>query len=81
MRTMNSITMILVVIGALNWLLVGLFGFDLVAAIFGTNFGGLNAGNRIVYTLVGLSGLWLLFGVLPDVLASRTHQERRAEAM
>lgn len=66
MRTMNTIALILVVIGALNWLLVGLFSYDLVAAIFGT----MSTVSRIIYTLVGLSGLWALFVVLPR-LASR----------
>jgi uncharacterized membrane protein YuzA (DUF378 family) len=47
---------ILVIIGALNWGLVGLFSFDLVNAIFG-------AGTlaTIIYVLVGLSGLWMIF--------------------
>jgi uncharacterized membrane protein YuzA (DUF378 family) len=56
----------LVVIGAVNWGLVGLFGFDLVAAIFGT----LTPLSRIVYVLVALAGLYLLavsFGRLREV--------------
>ncbi|WP_437600601.1 DUF378 domain-containing protein [Sorangium sp. So ce590] len=48
---------VLVVIGAVNWGLVGLFEFDLVAAIFGR----LSAISRIVYVLVGLAGLYLLY--------------------
>lgn len=52
---MDRVALILVIVGALNWLLVGLFRFDLVAAIFG----GQNAMlSRIVYSLVGLAGLW-----------------------
>ncbi|WP_437486431.1 DUF378 domain-containing protein [Sorangium sp. So ce1014] len=47
----------LVVIGAVNWGLVGLFEFDLVAALFGR----LSAISRIVYVLVGLAGLYLLY--------------------
>ena len=47
----------LVVIGALNWGLIGLFRYDLVAAIFG---GQLAAVSRIVYALVGLAGVWAL---------------------
>jgi uncharacterized membrane protein YuzA (DUF378 family) len=46
----------LVVIGALNWGLVGLFEFDLVAAVFGR----LSAISRIVYVLVALAGVYLL---------------------
>ena len=55
MYTLNLITLLLIIIGGVNWLLVGLFQFDLVAAIFG----GQNAAlARIVYILVGLSALW-----------------------
>ena len=57
MRTVNFITLLLVIIGGLNWLLVGLFNFDLVAAIFG---GQQMLLSRIVYVLVGLSALWQL---------------------
>ena len=44
---------VLVLIGALNWGLVGIFGFDLVAAIFGE----MSAFSRIIYTLVGISAI------------------------
>jgi len=43
------------VIGALNWFLVGLFRFDFVAAIFG---GATSLVSRIIYTIVGLAGIW-----------------------
>ena len=56
MKSLNILTLILLVIGGLNWGLVGAFGFDLVAAIFGG--GSLLA--RLVYVLVGLSALWQL---------------------
>jgi uncharacterized membrane protein YuzA (DUF378 family) len=49
----------LVVVGAVNWGLVALAEFDLVAALFGLDFGETNAVTRIVYGLVGLSGVWL----------------------
>ncbi len=51
------IAIVLVVIGALNWGLVGLFNFDLVAAIFGS----LSVFSRLVYILVALAGIYLLF--------------------
>lgn len=54
---MDKFALILVIIGALNWLLVGLFKFDLVAAIFG---GQTTALARIVYALVGVAGLWTI---------------------
>ncbi len=47
-------------IGALNWGLVAVAEFDLVAAIFGLDFGETNTASRIVYGLVGLAGLWVL---------------------
>lgn len=57
MTTMERIALALTVIGALNWGLVGFFKFDLVAALFG---GQAAALSRIVYALVGLSGLYVL---------------------
>ncbi len=53
MKTLYNIALTLVIIGALNWLLIGIFKFDLVAAIFGT----MSAFSRIIYTLVGISGI------------------------
>ena len=52
---MDKIALLLIIVGALNWLLVGLFQFDLVATIFGGQNSFL---SRAVYILVGLSGLW-----------------------
>jgi len=57
MKLVNILTLVLVVVGAVNWGLVGLFRFDLVAAIFGGQQAVL---SRIVYALVGLSGLYQL---------------------
>lgn len=54
MTALNILTRVLLIVGGLNWGLVGLFGFDLVAAIFGE----MSALSRIVYTLVGLSALY-----------------------
>jgi uncharacterized protein len=60
MRRLNAAAAILTIIGGLNWGLVGLFKFDLVAAVFGgMHFGEVNLASRIVYTLVGLSALYL----------------------
>lgn len=77
MRTLNIIALVLVIIGALNWLLVGLFTFDLVAAIFGT----LTALSRIVYILVGIAGIWLLFTLLPVVSSTPSYQQRPSTSM
>ena len=56
MKILNLITLLLVIVGGLNWGLVGAFGFDLVATIFGP----MSAISRVVYVLVGLSALWQL---------------------
>lgn len=52
---LDRIALILVVIGALNWGIIGLFGLDLVAFIFG---GQMAVISRVIYALVGLGGLW-----------------------
>lgn len=56
MKTLDIIALLLVIIGAVNWGLIGFFQFDLVAALFGTmsNF------SRIVYVLVGIAGVYSL---------------------
>lgn len=56
MRAINSITLLLLIVGGLNWGLVGLFDFDLVAALFGE----MSTLSRIVYVLVGASALYQL---------------------
>ena len=67
-RVLNYLALILVIIGAVNWGLVGLTKFDLVAFLFGN----LTLLSRIVYILVGVSGIYLLtfFGLL-DYVALR----------
>ena len=52
---MDRISLILIIVGALNWLLVGLFQFDFVSWVFGGQTAVL---SRIVYALVGIAGLW-----------------------
>jgi uncharacterized membrane protein YuzA (DUF378 family) len=54
---MDWVALILVIVGGLNWGLVGLFKYDLVAKIFGD----MSSLSRVIYTLVGLSALYLLF--------------------
>ena len=56
MKFINGIALTLVIVGALNWLLVGLFEFNLVDAIFGS----LSLLTRIIYILVGIAGLWAI---------------------
>ena len=57
-RSLDIVSLLLVIVGALNWGLVGLFKFDLVATIAGEDFGEVNWFSRIVYILVGLSGVY-----------------------
>jgi uncharacterized protein len=59
MRRLNTLAAVLTIVGGLNWGLVGLFKFDLVAAVFGMQFGEVNVASRVVYTLVGLSAAYL----------------------
>jgi len=54
MKTLDVISCVLLVIGGLNWGLVGIFNFDIVAAIFGS----MSVISRIVYLLVGISALY-----------------------
>lgn len=56
LNTLDWVALVLVIIGGLNWALVGLFSFDLVATIFGD----MSVLSRIVYVLVGLSAVYML---------------------
>ena len=58
MKKLDLLAAVLVIVGALNWGLVALAEFDLVAALFGLDFGETNAATRIVYGLVGLAALY-----------------------
>ena len=60
MRYLNALALFLVVVGAVNWLLVGAFKFDLVAALTGSSFGQTNVLSAIVYIVVGIAGIALL---------------------
>jgi uncharacterized protein len=68
MKAINVVTLILLIVGGLNWGLVGLFQFDLVAALFGPG----SALSRLVYILVGLSALWQLVP-LSRIISGETH--------
>jgi len=60
MRYLNALALLLVIIGGVNWLLVGVAKVDLVAAITGQSFGSTNLISSAVYVLVGLSAVALL---------------------
>jgi uncharacterized protein len=67
-KRLDILAMALAAVGAINWGLVSLFEFDLVATLAGVQFGETNLASRVVYGLVGLSGLYLL-SQLPRTLA------------
>ena len=54
---MDRIALVLAIVGGLNWGSVGIFGFDIVAALFG---GSAGTASRVVYVLVGLAALWCI---------------------
>jgi uncharacterized membrane protein YuzA (DUF378 family) len=59
LKQIDFAALLLLVVGALNWGLVGLFKYDLVAEIVGERFGRVNLVSRIIYILVAASGLYL----------------------
>lgn len=61
MRTLDMTALILIIIGGLNWGLVGLFDYNLVDAIFGEGSGF----ARVIYTLVGIAALWAAGSLIP----------------
>lgn len=57
MKIIDKLALVLVIVGALNWGSVGLFSFDCVAFLFGGQMGTV---SRIIYSLVGVAGLWCI---------------------
>lgn len=57
MNVLNKIFLVILIIGGINWGLIGLFQYDLVAALFG---GAASVVSRCIYTLVGISGLYCI---------------------
>lgn len=74
MRGSYWFALVLLVIGGLNWLLVGAFDFDLVAAIFGEG----SVASRVVYVLVGLAAVWTLISSAKLRGLSHDHETRLA---
>ena len=66
MKILDSTSLVLVIIGAINWGLIGFFQFDLVATLFGD----MTAFSRIVYALIGIAGLYSLSFFAKDKLMS-----------
>lgn len=73
---MNKFSLVLVIIGAINWGLVGLFGFDLVGFIFG---GSTSVLSRIIFTVVGLAGLWAISILFQKIVPANKVIDQKAE--
>ncbi|MEO8176739.1 MAG: DUF378 domain-containing protein [Sphingomicrobium sp.] len=71
MRTLNLITLVLLIVGGLNWGLIGLFDFDLVATLFGD----MTTLSRIVYVLVGISAVVQIGSLFQGISASTTRTQ------
>jgi uncharacterized membrane protein YuzA (DUF378 family) len=71
MKSLDTVALVLVIVGGLNWLLVGLFEYNLVDSLFGVG----SVLSKVVYVLVGVAALWMLWKL---VMPRATH---RAEAV
>jgi hypothetical protein len=76
MRALNLLTLLLVIVGAINWLLVGAFDFNLVTALFGAE----TALSAIVYILIGLSGVYQIIPLIGAAQRPGRRSEVEAEA-
>jgi hypothetical protein len=76
MRFIKALALLLVIVGGVNWLLVGIAKFDLVAALTGNSFGETNVLSSLVYVLVGVSAVALV----PTLAAWLTSSNDRATA-
>lgn len=79
LNPLEWISAIVLIVGGLNWGLVGLFEFDLVAELFGEEFGTTNALTRLIYIVVGASAIYTLFGLL-RMEAMTTKEQRDRES-
>lgn len=70
MKVLHWVTFVLVIVGGLNWGLVGLFNFDLVATLFGS----MSMISKVVYVLVGLSAVYMIFSCPKKCLACNCNQ-------
>ncbi|MBR6728689.1 MAG: DUF378 domain-containing protein [Clostridia bacterium] len=73
MSTIDNISLVLVIVGALNWGCIGLFGFDFVASLFG---GQMSVISRIIYSLVGIAGLWSITLLFKEKVPADTVRDR-----
>jgi uncharacterized protein len=75
MKKIDVVSAALLIVGGLNWGLVAIANFDLVAAIFGLDFGQTNVATRVVYGLVGLAAVYQItqLRALPARWGARRH--------
>ncbi len=78
MKGLNAVAAALLVVGGLNWGLVALAEFDLVAWIFGEEFGTTNVASRIVYGLVGSAAVYGIAALLASRRHTSAHQASAA---
>ena len=67
---LDNTSLVITIVGAINWLLVGLFQFDLVAYVCG---GQNTTLSRIIYTVVGIAGLWCISLLFKEKVPARDH--------
>ena len=79
MKNLDILAMVLVIVGGLNWGLVAIAEFDLVATLVGLDFGQTNAASRIVYALVGLAAVYEA-ARLPNILRRSSRDRHVATA-
>jgi len=72
MKALNTVALVLLIIGGLNWGLVGLFNFDLVAALFGGTVGPRSSVSNLVYILVGVAAVYGIYLLRPLSAGSDT---------
>jgi len=82
MKKLDLLAAALLIVGGLNWGLVALAEFDLVATVFGLEFGETNAASRVVYGLVGLSAVYVAtqLPAIPRRWADRSHAASHVKA-
>lgn len=82
LNPLEWISVVILVVGGVNWGLVGLFEYDLVAEIFGEEFGTTNTATRIIYTLVGIAALYTLVGLVRmEAMTFRSERDARTTTM
>jgi uncharacterized membrane protein YuzA (DUF378 family) len=80
MRKLDWLAAVLLIVGGLNWGLVAIAEFDVVAALVGLEFGETNAVSRIVYGLVGLAAVYAIASLVGSRRLERTHHNAPASA-